>query len=255
MLAMEYIEFLDLLWKRVRPDLLFPPPPPPEGEKPLPIFSTTLAKTGEPFSATTGRKKKGRKGRRARHRKTSPPSSSYPTPSGRLLEGGVEGASSALSPRFHGRPPPPPPAPPPRTPDGLLLLHIPGFRPREAQRAAWVGKGGIIDPEVEQGLRAAVHGAGGGDDGLETRLEHSQGREEEEEKEAEEPGWKRRRRQRLLAAGIAVESDEYLGRAAGRHGGVKTWEGEEMDTVGDFAARVFPLDIRDVREREPRGRL
>ncbi len=108
----------------------------------------------------------------------------------------------------------------------------------------WVGKGGIIDPEIERGLRGL--GPDGGDDG--DGGEKALGRGENEQAAAEEPSWKQRRKQRLLAAGIMVERDEYLGRAAGGNRGGERWqeEDEELDNVGDFTARVFPVDPQEV---------
>lgn len=247
MLVKDYIEFLDLLWKRVRPDLLFPPPPLPEGEKPPPIFSTTMFK-GED-------KKKTQKCRRNRRR--TPPaataaadsSSSFPIPAPGVLENAAYNGGLPSS-RLFGRPPPPRPLPPPRTPTGLLALHIPGFRPKEAQRAAWVRKGGLIDPEVQKMLRpeADLAGLGGGD------VESSCGREMRPEqdlgqKEAGESGWEKGGRQGLLAVGVVGEREaSSSGRpdAGGRVGRKGANEKKDMDSVWDFATRNFPVDPREV---------
>lgn len=240
-LAKDYIEFLDLLWKRVRPDLLFPPPPLPEGEKPPPIFSTTMFKVDEPNSRTKDRKTQ--RGRRNRRSKAAPDASSS------FLEN-AEFRGETASLRFYGRPPPPHPLPPPRTPIGLLSLHIPGFRPREAQRAAWVGKGGLIDPEVEQLLRPIADFAGaGGEDVCCSSQEQQLGLEE-----VKEPSWKQRRRQRLLAAGVVEEREDFNRRSGvGRAGRKYPKEKEDMDSIWDFAARNFPVDPQEVSGREPWG--
>lgn len=227
MLAKDYIKFLLLLWKRVRPDLLFPPPPPPEGEKPPPTFSTTLFKGKDKTTQQKGRRNSRRKA--AAHAVC-----------------GEDFPSSG----FHGRTPPPHPAPPPSTPIGLLALNIPGFRPKEAQRAAWVRKGGIIDPEFERLLRPAVdlEGLDGGDVGSSCPGGKSQ--LNLEQKEVEEPGWKERGRQRLLAAGVVKERGDSSGRpGVGTAGSKGSRETKDLDSVWDFASRSFPVDPREVSGR------
>lgn len=53
-------------------------------------------------------------------------------------------------------------APPPRSPVGLETLRIPGFQHREAQRAAWVGKGDfILDDFSQMAFRGSVDSAEG----------------------------------------------------------------------------------------------
>eukprot|EP00903_Cladosiphon_okamuranus_P015423 g14246.t1 len=234
-LAKDYIEFLDLLWKRVRPDLLFPPPPLPKGEKPPPIFSTTMFK-GED-------KKKTQRGRRNRRRRpaaaAAESSSSFPMQPPGVLENAAYGGGLPSS-RLFGRPPPPRQPPPPRTPAGLLALYIPGFRPREAQRAAWVRKGGLIDPEAETILRPKADLGELG--GLEV-----DGLDEKDEKEAGVFGWEKGGPQRVLAGGVVEERDGSRGRpgAGGRAGRKGAKENQGIDSVWDFTARNFSGDPRE----------
>lgn len=247
MFAKDYIKFLDLLWRRVRPDLLFPPPPLPEGEKPPPIFSTTVSKGDGSISKTKGKKAqrgRGVRGRGAAAAAAAASLSYFPTTARGVLGNAGFGRETAYM-RFYGRPPPPLPAPPPRTPIGLLALQVPGFRLKEAQRAAWVRRGSLIDPEMKRLARPAVDlvGTGGGDRSRgSTRPEQDLG-----QGEGEEPSWKQRRRKRLLAAGVVEEREGSNGRPgvgwAGRKFGKQS---EEMDSVWDFAARSFPIDPREV---------
>ncbi|CAN0001882.1 unnamed protein product, partial [Scytosiphon promiscuus] len=208
-LAEEYIRFLDLLWKRVRPDLLFPPPPRGEVDKPPPLFSTAMTKDGKPSSRPARRKtgkKNHQKSRGANQRPRSTDTGAPSSPAG----------STAAWDGFD-RPHPPPPAPAPRTPEGLLVLRIPGFRPKDAQRAAWVGNGGYIDPGARTMLRGEVV--------------------------------KRRRRRRLLAAGVVESGDRNVvsPRTTREEGGPNNdpEKAEELDSVWDFAAMSFPLDPQE----------
>lgn len=257
MLAEEYIGFLDLLWKRVRPDLLFPPPPRLEADKPPPLFSTAMTKDGKPTSRRVRRKK----GKRSNQKQRGASNRPLPVDTGTLSSppaarddvensGGGGGTAKMNFYAKFNRPHPPPPVPPPRTPEGLLVLRIPGFRPNDAQRAAWVGSGGYIDPGVSRMLKGEIvkkveeKGAEGDKTGAEQQPQKG------EKQEEEEPGWKQRRRRRLLAAGIVEGGERPLVSSRtvrdedGPKNAVKT--AEELDSVWDFAARSFPLDPQEV---------
>ena len=244
-LAKDYIEFLDLLWKRVRPDLLFPPPPPPVDEKPPPpTFSTTMYKKGGDKKTSRGGRSQRRKAAAAAATAAAAAAqdsaSSFP-----LESAAVYGGATAS----YGRRPPPHPTPPPRTPAGLLALQIPGFRPKEAQRAAWIRKGGLIDPEAEKLLRPeaglAETGGGGGYVGGSGWGTPRSG-QEEGQRGAGESGMEKRGRRRLLAAG--VEREEASGRPGWGRAGRKGAKGNKkgMDSVWDFAARTWSTDPREV---------
>ncbi|CAN0265408.1 unnamed protein product, partial [Pylaiella littoralis] len=246
-LAKDYIEFLDLLWKRVRPDLLFPPPPPPEGEKRPPLFSTATVKgSGKGLGEKSKKNWKGRRnGRRNDHgsvsrRRQSPTENAIDN-----ADGARDGVGELLG-RYYSRPFTPPPVPLPSTVEGLVLLHIPGFRPEEARRAPWVLKGGLIDPTVGQalGLETDLAGADGG--GVHHRGREMgegngarAGQEQKQTTGVKQPSWKGRRRERLLASGV-VEEREVFRDPTGDRGCEEERGMEAMDSIQNFLSVNFP---------------
>lgn len=161
-------------------------------------------------------------------------------------------------------PPPADPSPPPRTPRGIPMLRIPGFRPKEAQRAAWLFASSV-----------AVKGTGVAMD--EKSLVGGGAREIEGgvkcvDKVEEEAGWKERRRVRLLAGATGRkgeasrrhrrrkgDGDATGGRGAGGHQREterkKEAEGDEgpqadgernTESLWDFTARSFPMTPLEV---------
>lgn len=254
-LAKDYIKFLDLLWRRVRPDLLFQPPPQPDGGKRPPPFSATPLKVNDEDLG-----KKGKKNRRGQkndnfnddgsiNRRQQMPIDDFSHARG--TRGGVGGV---LGRYRNNRPPPPPPVLPPSTVDGLVLLHIPGFQPKEAQRAPWVLKGGFIDPAVRQALAADLARADGGNvhrSGGEIGEKAGGARAGQKQPlntEMEQPNWKERRRKRLLAAGM-VEGKKGSSGRKGKRGRQKEEKIEEMDSIRNFIARNFPEAAREVTVR------
>lgn len=255
-LAKDYIEFLDLLWSRVRPDILFPPPPLKEGEERPPLFSTTMIKDKE--KAVGKRGKKGRKRRRKDRRigDAGLNQRRHQKPTANNADGSRGGGVRGMMPgRFcNNRPPPPPPLPPPTTIEGLVLLHIPRFRPEEAQRAPWVLKGGLIDPAVGQALGLGINVAGTDRGRVDHRGKKSgergdgarEGQKKRQETGVEQPRWKERRRKRLVASGV-VEEKEVIGGRKGDWGRDKGEHMEEMESIRNFVARNFSDAPREVR--------
>lgn len=141
-------------------------------------------------------------------------------------------------------PAPPDPPPPPRTPKGLLTCRVPGFRPAEARRAPWAGKGGGfveegVDTPRSRGGGAGVHGERKGDG------EGGRGKRIEEEEE-QESGWKQRRirgldQEEVRAVGRKDEKEKDKRKIFSLGPG-----GEETESLWDFTARNFPLDPGEV---------
>lgn len=235
-----------------------------------------MTKDGKPYSRRARRKKGKKHKQKSRGGIHQSPSTDTGSPSSPVAWDGVESSGGAggggggggagggtARTNFYakfGRPHPPAAVPPPRNPEGLLVLRIPGFRPRDAQRAAWVGKGGYVDPAAIRVLRGEVVKSIQGkivaraETGAERPSQNGEGPDEE-------PGWKQRRRRRLLAAGGVVESRDREALSAatvtsGEEGApsAAVENAEEMDSVWDFATRSFPSDPREVRSAQFRHR-
>lgn len=268
MRAKDYIEFLCLLWERVRPDVLFRPPPlKPESDDPPTAPSQHAG--NHPAAAV---KKIGTRNQKARRRKNwrNDGDDVYARPHEKSRKaanvfgigderwrggggGGREG--EALD---DDRRTPPTRLPPPQTPDGLQKLRIPGFRPKEAQRAAWVrfkqrrivdpGRGVLLAPEGMDDARG-IHRGGG--KGASSGGAKENQRQQKQKPETEEQSRKQRGRRRTRVTGILNEADRQRDVRAGEGYRPREEEAEvekeEMESIWDFITRNVPVNSREVR--------
>ncbi|CAM9776465.1 unnamed protein product, partial [Ectocarpus fasciculatus] len=255
-LAKDYIEFVCLLWERVRPDVLFRPPP----LKPESDDAPTAPSQHKVVAANKiGTKKQKARRKHWRNDGGDVYSRLHQTNRKAVNVFGIEGREGREGEALDDdRRAPPTPLPPPQTPDGLLELRIPGFRPREAQRAAWVrykqrriadpGPGNRLSPSGMDGARG-IH-RGGGKRESSGRAKENQ-RQQRQQPETEEPSRKQRGRRRTRATGVLKEADR---RGGGRPGGGGEYppreeeaevEKEEMESIWDFITRNFPVNSRE----------
>ncbi|CAM9568260.1 unnamed protein product, partial [Ectocarpus sp. 13 AM-2016] len=266
--AMDYIEFLCLLWERVRPDVLFQPLPfEPESDDP-----PTAPSQHEGNHTAAAAKKIGRKSQKARrknwrndgddvysrlHEKSRKAANALGIGGGRWREGGGgEGRKGeALD---DDRRAPPTRLPPPQTPDGLQQLRIPGFRPKEAQRAAWVrykqrrivdpGRRILLAPEEIDGARG-IHRGGGKGESSGGAKEHQ--RQQQQKPETEEQSRKQRGRRRTCVTSILKDADRQREVRTGGSEGYRPREEEaevemeEMENIWDFITRNVPANSRE----------
>ncbi|CBN73991.1 hypothetical protein Esi_0009_0176 [Ectocarpus siliculosus] len=270
--ANDYIEFLCVLWERVRPDVLFRPPPlKPESDDP-----PTAPSQHKGNHAAAAANKIGRRNQKAR-RKNRPKDGDddylrlheMSRKAANVLGigderwrggggggGGGEGREGeALD---DNRRAPPTRLPPPQTPDGLQQLRIPGFRSKEAQRAAWVrhkqrrivdpGRGVLLAPEGMDGLRGIHRGGGRGETSGGAKENQ---RQQQQKQETEEQSRKQRGRRRTRVTGILKEADRQRDVRTGGGGGYRPKEEEaevekeEMESIWDFITRNVPVNSRE----------